>query len=164
MPRIVSRFWPNSHRVTLASLLVLVGVGLVLVVPGVGSAWTLNGVQLDDGTCGHDLQLGSDLTASSSATPWFLLFGDGSRSSYQVSIDGTSIGTFSSNSLANVCVSETARLSEGSHTLTAQELAPNSANAVAPFSFSVDTVPPTSPSTPVMASFSDSGVVGDNTT
>ena len=41
-------------------------VGLLVVGVGVGYARTLNGVQLDDGTCGHNLQLGSDKTASSS--------------------------------------------------------------------------------------------------
>src|ERR1051326_8819858 len=151
MPHIVSTSWANRRRFAVSGLLALVGLALVLVLPGVSSAWVLNGVQLDDGTCGHNLQLGSDLTASSSATPWFLLFGDGSKSSYQVSIDG------SSNSLANVCIGDTVHLSEGPHTLTAQVLAPNSANAVAPFAFSVDTVAPTSPSAPVMASFTDSG-------
>ena len=153
-------FMPRIRSLALLPLALV----LLLLVPGLGSAWTLNGVQLDDGTCGHDLQLGSNVTASSSATPWFLLFGDGSKSSYQVSIDGTSIGTFNSDSLANVCISDSIHLTEGSHTLTARELAPNTANAVAPFTFTVDTVPPTSPSQPAMASYSDSGVLGDNTT
>ena len=139
-------------------------VAFLVLTPAVGSAWVLNHVQLDDGTCGHDLQLGSDITASSTATPWFLLDGDGSKASYQVRIDGVAIGTFSSNVFANVCIHEANSLAEGSHTLTASELAPNPANAPARFGFTVDTVPPPSPSRPVLASYSDSGVVGDNVT
>src|SRR5262249_18629549 len=44
------------------------------------------------------------------------------------------------------------------------ETAPNAANAPAHFGFTVDTVPPPSPSRPALASYSDSGVVGDNMT
>ncbi len=125
----------------------------------------MNQAQLDDGTCGHHLQIGSDPTASSSATPWFLLYGDGTRASYNISIDGAPIGTFTVQDLfGDVCVHSTLPLSEGTHRLTGNEISPNSAGTVTPFNFSVDTVAPPAPSTPVIASFSDSGIKGDNTT
>ena len=152
-----SRFLPF-----IATFLVLAAV--MLGIPTTGSAWVLNQVQLDDGTCGHNLQIGSDVTASSSATPSFLLFGDGSKASYAVKIDGASIGTFSSDMFANVCIQDTTTLAQGAHTLTASELAPTPSNSVTPFKFSVDTVAPSPPSMPALASYSDSGVVGDNLT
>src|SRR5262249_2314764 len=43
-------------------------------------------------------------------------------------------------------------------------LAPHSTSTVTPFSFLVDTVPPSVPSTPALASWSDTGTIGDNTT
>src|SRR5262245_42588585 len=105
------------HSPLIATFLVI--AALVVCIPTIGSAWVLNQVQLDDGTCGHNLQIGSDVTASSSATPLFLLYGDGSRSSYAVKIDGVSIGTFTSNAFANVCIQDTTTLAQGAHTLTA---------------------------------------------
>ena len=48
--------------------------------------------------------------------------------------------------------------------MTGNELAPHSSFTVTPFHFSVDTVPPVQPSTPVIAGFSDSGVLGDHIT
>ena len=48
------------------------------------AAWTTNLVQLDNGTCGRNLQIGSDKTASASNTPSFWLMGDGGLSSYAV--------------------------------------------------------------------------------
>jgi fibronectin type 3 domain-containing protein len=149
-----------------ARYLVLLPLALILVmlVPGVGFAFTTNTVQLDNGTCGRNLQLGSDLTASSSATPTFYLTGDGGASSYQASIDGTSIGTFNGNTSAVVCINDPLHLSDGAHTLTLKELAPNPGNTIAPFAFTVDTTPPATPSAPLLPSYSDTGVVGDNVT
>src|SRR5262245_35151802 len=78
---------------------------VALVLPGaVGAAWTTNLVQLDNGTCGNNLQIGSDRTASSTSRPSFWLQGDGGLSSYTVWIDGSPLGTFSSTGLANVCI------------------------------------------------------------
>jgi fibronectin type 3 domain-containing protein len=128
------------------------------------SARTTNVAQLDDGTCGRNLQLGSDKTASSSATPTFLLWGDGGLSSYAAFIDGAPIGTFNSDGLANVCITTSVPLADGPHVLTANELRPNTTFAVVPFNFSVDTVRPAQPSTPVISSFSDSGLLGDHIT
>src|ERR1044072_6478061 len=91
-----------AHLVTALFLVGLLAFGV-----GVGFARTLNGVQLDDGTCGPNLQLGSNKTASSSATPSFLLNADGNKATYQVFIDGTSIGNFTSDSIANVCIQDT---------------------------------------------------------
>ena len=62
-------------------------VGLV-VLAGSGVAAVTNTAQLDNGTCGRNLQLGSDKTASTSATPSFLIAGDGGLSSYRAFVDG----------------------------------------------------------------------------
>src|SRR5262245_44067411 len=93
---------------------------LALLLPAAGgAAWTTNLVQLDNGTCGNNLQIGSDRTASSSSTPSFWLMGDGGLSSYTASIDGSAIGTFSSTGAANVCITTSSPLADGSHRLTA---------------------------------------------
>ena len=88
------------------------------------------------------LQVGSDPTASSSATPSFFLKGDGGLSSYVISIDGIELGTFSSTGRAIVCIKVTRPLADGPHLLTGVELRPHPTYVVAPFAFSVDTVPP----------------------
>src|SRR3954471_22412380 len=76
---------------------------------------TMNTAQLDNGACGRNLQLGSDKTASSSATPSFLLAGDGGLSSYQAFVDGAPVGVFYSDGFANVCVYTSAPLADGPH-------------------------------------------------
>ena len=81
-----------------------------------------------------------------------------------MAVDGVSVGTFASDAFGHVCVQVSSVLADGSHLLTGRELAPNAANVVTPFSFSVDTVAPAVPSVPVVASYSDSGVKGDSTT
>ena len=138
---------------------------LAALLPMAASAGTLNTVVLDDGTCGHNLQLGSDPTSSSSSTPWFLLYGDGGAASYGIFIDGASIGTFNTTSVYGyVCIHATTALAQGGHTLTGNELAPHAGYTVTPFAFSVDTVPPAVPSPPALSPNSDSGVVGDGIT
>src|SRR5262249_41943874 len=136
MPRFVSKFRVPKGRFVLSGLSLLV-IAVFLLMPGVGSAFTLNGSQLDYGYCGQNLQLGSDRTASPSATPSFVMTGDGSAASYQMFVDGTSIGTFNSDSFGNVCIATTARLAEGPHVLTGNELRPNAGNSVPAFNFSV---------------------------
>ena len=144
----------------LATLTALVGV--CLLVPAVASAGVVNTAQFDDGSCGH---VNPTPTVTASTTPWFLVYGDGGKSSYQMFIDGTSIGTYSSDPYGNVCInSPTTPLADGPHVLTGSELKPNPGNVVTPFHFSVDTTPPAPPSTPSLAAFSDSGVVGDGIT
>ena len=123
----------------------------------------LNHAMLDDGTCGRVLQLGSDVTASRSNTPSFLLAGDGALSSYSMAIDGVSIGTFYSDRYSQVCVLDTRVLSDGAHQLTGRELSPHS-YTVTPFSFTVDTTPPPPPSGVQLDAASDTGVLGDNIT
>ena len=145
-------------------LAAVAAVATALVLSGSSLARTTNVAQLDDGTCGRNLQLGSDKTASSSATPTFLLWGDGGLSSYAAFIDGAPIGTFNSDGFANVCITTSVPLSDGPHMLTANELAPHNTFTITPYSFSVDTVPPAQPSTPVISSFSDSGFPGDHMT
>jgi predicted phage tail protein len=149
------------------AVLVTAGCAFGLAVLFTGSAaaaWTTNLVQLDNGTCGTNLQIGSDKTASWSNKPSFWLMGDGGLSSYAVAIDGVSIGTFASQGNGNVCITTSTALSEGAHTLTASELAPRPSMTVAPFAFTVDTVPPPAPSTPLLSGYSDSGVIGDGVT
>ena len=135
-----------------------------LVVAGGSSAATLNTAQLDTGICGRSLQLGSDRTASSSATPSFVIAGDGGLSRYAAFVDGAPLGTFASDGFANVCVYDTIPLADGPHVLTANELQPHSTFTVVPFNFTVDTLPPAQPSTPVIATWSDSGLQGDHVT
>jgi hypothetical protein len=146
--------------VTLAALALVAAL-----LPSAVSAGALNTAVLDNGTCGHNLQLGSDPTASSSATPWFLLYGDGAAASYSIAIDGVSIGTFTTSDMfGNVCISDTRVLSQGTHTLTGNELAPHATYTVTPFIFSVDSIPSAVPSAPVLSPASDTGVQGDNIT
>jgi large repetitive protein len=143
---------------------VLIALAGVIVPTGPATAATTNTVVLDNGTCGHDLQLGSDPTASSSATPTFLLYADGGAASYSVAIDGTAIGTFHGNGYGDACITDTVVLANGPHVLTADELTPNPGNPVTPFSFVVDTVLPSTPSEPFLDPGTDSGVKGDDIT
>ncbi len=132
--------------------------------PGrLGCGVGLNQAELDNGYCGQNLQVGSDRTASLSATPSFLMAGDGSAALYQISIDGVSIGTFTSDAFGNVCIRTTVPLPDGVHVLTGNELKPNSGNSVSAFNFSVDTTPPPAPSAPTLAFTSDTGVKGATT-
>jgi hypothetical protein len=136
-------------------------------VPSVGQAWSLwttNSIELDPGSCGQMLQVGSDPTASSSATPSFMLSGDGGLSSYAMAVDGVPIGTFTSTGRGVVCIQVKTPLSEGPHVLTGSELAPRPSMAVPAFRFSVDTTPPTPPSLPVLMDYCDSGATGDGIT
>src|SRR5438552_2696683 len=139
MPTFRTPRLPGRVRLATISL----GATLLLsLAPAAVLARTTNVANLDDGTCGRNLQVGSNKTASASATPSFLLWGDGGLSSYGVRIDGTLIGTFNSDGYANVCITTTNPLADGSHQLTAVELRPNPSLSVAPFNFSVDTRPP----------------------
>jgi len=165
--------WPRARRRTTGGCLkrtaslvgsVLLALGVALVPAGSAAAFTLNAIQLDNGTCVQNLQLGSDPTASSNDTPSFLLTGDGPLSSYQFSIDGTVIGNFNANTNGNVCIDDTTPLTEGSHQLTGQELAPHPSDVVSPFNFTVDTLPLATPSQPVLDPVTDSGVQGDDIT
>src|SRR5262249_24795773 len=153
----------NSGLSRLVLVCVFVGVGVGLLLPGSASAFVLNQVQLDNGVCGQNLQVGSDPTASASATPSFLLSGDGGLSSYAISIDGVSIGTFKSDGFGNVCIRTTVALADGAHQLTGTELAPHAGNVVGPFAFSVDTVAPPAPSAVALNWSSDTGVAGGET-
>jgi len=110
------------------------------------------------------LQMGSNISASRSSTPTFLLGGDGALSSYAMAIDGVSIGTFASDAYSRVCIKDTIILRDGSHTLTGKELKPNAANAVTPFSFTVDTVAPPAPYGLKLDPVTDTSTIGDNLT
>lgn len=132
----------------------------------VAAARVTNAIQLDDGTCGRQLQIGSDRTASSSASPTFLVYGDGGASVYTAKIDGQALtGSFTSDMFGNVCVTteSVSPITDGPHILTAHEVRPNPQD-LEPFAFSVDTVPPATPSTPEMSAYSDSPPVGDGVT
>jgi fibronectin type 3 domain-containing protein len=151
-----------SRTRMLVSLLAVTLASLALV--SASQARTTNVANLDDGTCGRNLQVGSDKTASASATPTFLLWGDGGLSRYDAFIDGAYIGTFNSDGWANVCITTAVPLADGPHVLTANELQPHSTYKATPFNFSVDTVVPAQPSAPVISSYSDSGAPGDHVT
>jgi hypothetical protein len=155
------------RRLLVGSFLSVVMLGasaLVFVAAPAHGALALNHAMLDDGTCGQVLQLGSNITASRSSTPSFLLAGDGALSSYAMAIDGVSIGTFYSNQYSQVCVRDTIVLRDGAHQLTGKELKPNAANVVTAFSFTVDTVAPPAPYGLRLDAASDTGVIGDNVT
>ncbi len=81
-----------------------------------------------------------------------------------MAIDGTPIGTFHDDGYGDVCITDALVLSNGPHILTANELAPKPGNPVTPFSFTVDTVPPSVPSQPSLDPSTDSGVKGDDIT
>jgi Ca2+-binding RTX toxin-like protein len=150
----------------LASLVVVALLLALLPAAAAARALDTNDVELDNGACGHGLQLGADRTASSSATPTFLIRGDGPDSSYDVFIDGNRIGTFAARGGrdSSVCVATKTELRDGAHVLRANELAPDPSKEVQPFKFSVDTVAPRAPSVPVLASYSDSGTARDGIT
>src|SRR5262245_2778779 len=130
---------PACARIVLAVL--SLGVALLALDAGSASAWTLNVAQLDNATCGTNLQIGSNKTASSSNRPSFLLWGDGWAARYEAFVDGVSIGTFGADGYGNVCIYTTTPLAEGNHVLTGNELTPRLLT-VTPLNFSVDTVPP----------------------
>ena len=154
----------STHRIPRRRALVAGVAGvLALVVPGAVGAWTTNETTLDPGTCGRNLQIGSDRTASGTATPSFLLQGDGGLSSYAVEIDGRPLGTFNSTNAAVVCIRVGTRLADGPHLLIGTEIAPNPGN-VTRLNFSVDTVAPAPPSKPVLSAYTDSGRRGDGVT
>jgi VCBS repeat-containing protein len=145
----------------------IVGVALItasFVAHGAGALLNTNEAMLDDGTCGHNLQLGSDVNASQSNTPTFLLAGDGGLSTYAMKIDGVSIGSFNSDGHGNVCILDTVVFADGAHSLTGTETRPNPANPVTPYNFTIDTTPPATPSTPALDPAADSGVKGDGIT
>jgi fibronectin type 3 domain-containing protein len=161
MPRTTPSRTRRLRRYWIASAFAIV---LLLSLPGVSSAWVLNQAQLDYGYCSQNLQTGSDVTASQSTTPSFVLTGDGTTGSYQMFIDGNSIGTFNTDVYGNVCIYTTAPLAQGPHVLTGNELKPNPSNTVPAFNFSVDSIAPPAPSAPTLAFTSDTGVKGDNIT
>jgi len=147
------------HRTRL--LLAPAAAALLLPVAA-GAEWITNSTSLDTGACGRNLQVGSDRTASTSATPTFLLQGDGGMSSYAIAIDGKSVGTFSSTGDAVVCIRLSAPLADGPHMLTGTELAPRDGSTE--LAFSVDTTVPSAPTKPRLAPATDSGRLGDGVT
>src|SRR4051812_20887717 len=146
------------------SVTLVLFVSLAFVFANASPGATLNTAQLDNGLCGRNLQLGSDKTSSSSATPSFIIAGDGGLSRYEAFVDGVSVGIAASDGFSNVCVYDTIPLADGMHVLTANELQPHAGLTIVPFNFNVDTVPPAQPSTPVISGFSDSGLLGDHIT
>jgi hypothetical protein len=137
-------------------------VGAALALPA--SGLTTNQVMLDDGTCLHNMQLGTDINAAATNLPWFYLAGDGGLAKYQVYIDNVSIGQFSSDAYGHVCPHASTPLADGSHRVTATELAPNPSKTVTPYSFTVDTVAPPAPGKPGLDASTDSAPVGDGYT
>jgi hypothetical protein len=142
----------------------LVAACAALLLPAAaGAGWTTNEASLDTGLCGRNLQAGAERTASVSATPTFLLQGDGGASSYAVAIDGRRLGTFTSRGDAVVCIPTRTALDEGRHVLTGTELAPNAGTQIR-LAFSVDTRAPRPPTRPVLSAHTDTGARGDGIT
>src|SRR5262249_6758860 len=127
-----------------------------------GAEWITNSIALDPGACGRNLQVGSDRTASTSATPTFMLQGDGGMSSYAIAIDGKAVGTFNSASDALVCIRLSTPLADGPHMVTGTELAPRDGSAE--LAFSIDTTVPSAPTRPRLSPTTDSGRIGDGVT
>src|SRR5262245_33633284 len=158
----------KRRRFCLAAVVAVACLGTLSAVGSASAAgdsvlsWSLNAPGLDDGSCGQTLNIGSDPTASKSATPSFVMGGE-VLGVFQMFIDGAPIGSFTSDALGKVCIRDTIPLSDGQHTLTGVETSPRSLNLV-PFSFSVDTVAPSAPSVPTLVPVSDTGVQGDNIT
>src|SRR5262245_44818144 len=77
-PRTSTRRFPGRNRSIFAFAITAL-LGLAMFLPGTASAgaWETNLVQLDNGTCVQNLQIGSDKNASSSARPSFWIMGDG---------------------------------------------------------------------------------------
>jgi hypothetical protein len=104
---------------------------------------------------------------SNTATPTFEIAGNGNRATYEAFLDGTDIGAYGVSDLpfADVCVPTPAQfaLSSGPHSFYAREINPTAGELTTPnpLTFTVDTIPPSTPPAPSMASFSDSGVAGD---
>ena len=103
------RNWSATSSFVLTALL-----AMLITAPSAG-ADVLNSTQLDNGICGQNLQLGSLITASNTATPSFLLSGDGALSSYTVKIDGVTIGTFNSDRYSQVCICDRSALQWRAH-------------------------------------------------
>ncbi len=102
-----------------------------------------------------DQPSGSDLNASNSSTPIIYWTSDGSQGHYNVQVDGGTVIAVVGDSFGNACLFSTT-LPDGSHTLTGTETSPHAGNTIAPYTFTVDTVPPSPPSAPTLASYSDS--------
>ena len=143
---------PASRRLRPALLALRLQLGVALLFAGSASAaWTTNLVQLDNGTCGRNLQIGSDKTASSSNTPTFWLMGDGGLSSYAVAIDGVSIGTFNSAGNGNVCITTDDRARRRCAHADRQRARAAADDDRLAVRVHVDTVPPPAPTVPVLS-------------
>ena len=142
-----------------------IGIGLIVLLnlAVTSASATINTAMLDNGTCGHNMQLGWDPTASQNNLPWFLLTGDGAGSVYTLKVDSVTFGTFTANAAGNVCANVTTALPDGAHQLTGTESSPHS-GAITPFNFSVDTVRPLVPSAPLLSPSTNSGDPNDNVT
>ncbi len=106
---------------------------------------------------------GGNLMLTNNILPLFNLKTDETWATFSFSIDGVPIGTFKSTG-TNVPIQTTVPLSEGRHVITGVEVAPNVGYATVPVTFEIDVTPPSPPGKFALASFSDSGVQGDNQT
>ncbi len=140
-------------------------------------AYTTNSVKLDNDTqssngstyqCGSTQNIGyvGSTPYVNNNKPVFNMAADGGLASYQWFIDGVSQGTVNGTGFGYACAYVTTALSEGTHAFTATELAPKAGTHTTPdpLNFVVDTIPPPAPSTPTLASYSDTGVIGDGIT
>jgi hypothetical protein len=92
--------------------------------------------------------VGSDPTAINTSTPLFTIAADGGAASYNLTVDGTSIGSVKNTTSDTACV-VVPPLSDGTHTVGGREIAPHT-YALTSLTFKVDTVLPATPSKPTL--------------
>jgi hypothetical protein len=92
--------------------------------------------------------VGSDPTAINTSTPTFTIAADGGAASYNVTIDGTLIGSVRNTTSDTACVASP-HLSGGTHTIGGREIAPHT-STLTTLTFKIDTVPPAAPSKPAL--------------
>ncbi len=122
-----------------------------------------NESQLDNGTCGRNLQIGKPGFCPVS-DPTVLLWGDGGASVYTATVDGKALpDTFTSDGYGNVCINMEG-LADGDHVLQPTEIRPNPGKPCPAFHFTIDTHVPAAPSMPELVTWKDSAPVGDHIT
>jgi hypothetical protein len=93
--------------------------------------------------------VGSDPTAINSSMPLFTIAADGGLASYNVTIDGTAVGTVKNTTSDTACAMAVTPLSDGTHTIGGREISPHT-YALPTLTFKVDTVAPAAPSQPTL--------------
>src|ERR1051326_5705446 len=105
-------------------------------------------------------------TVGNKSKPTFILAADGGAAKYRVFLDGVDLGDMTGDNFSPPTLKITAPtpLADGPHVIEAIELTPNPTKAVTPFSFVIDTAPPSKPTGLMLAPWADTGTKGDNIT